>query len=202
MNYTLARHNNDSGRCPFSVPSNSLDPAADWGPAPGDARHTGSAMIMAATLPHAVRVMAIAAVRSATPYNITTGFDDNHDTVINDRPAGVGRNSARGWASSTSRPARGGPLALGSHLRPASASDSARRSATPDSGRDAIPLGTMSAFDPQARRCRIELYAQVFNLFNRVNQIGYRGVRTSPFFGTPTAALPPRRIEIGARLDF
>ena len=33
---------------------------------------------------------------SGLPYNITTGFDDNRDTVSNDRPAGVGRNSARG----------------------------------------------------------------------------------------------------------
>ena len=33
---------------------------------------------------------------SGTPYNITTGFDDNGDDVINDRPDGVGRNSARG----------------------------------------------------------------------------------------------------------
>ncbi|MGE5362032.1 MAG: hypothetical protein ACM3NQ_23700 [Bacteroidales bacterium] len=33
---------------------------------------------------------------SAPPYNVTIGFDDNGDTIFNDRPAGVGRNSARG----------------------------------------------------------------------------------------------------------
>jgi hypothetical protein len=27
--------------------------------------------------------------------NVTTGRDDNGDTIVNDRPAGVGRNSAR-----------------------------------------------------------------------------------------------------------
>src|SRR4030095_9683055 len=32
---------------------------------------------------------------SASPYTITTGHDDNNDTVSNDRPLGVGRNSAR-----------------------------------------------------------------------------------------------------------
>ena len=31
---------------------------------------------------------------SALPYNITTGFDTNGDTVFNDRAAGVERNSA------------------------------------------------------------------------------------------------------------
>jgi hypothetical protein len=33
------------------------------------------------------------------PFNITTGFDDNHDTVANDRPPGVGRNTGRGPGS-------------------------------------------------------------------------------------------------------
>ena len=33
---------------------------------------------------------------SAPPYNITTGHDDNNDTVSNARPpSGVGRNAAR-----------------------------------------------------------------------------------------------------------
>ena len=32
---------------------------------------------------------------SAPPLTIRTGFDDNGDLVFNDRPAGVGRNSAR-----------------------------------------------------------------------------------------------------------
>ena len=35
-------------------------------------------------------------VASAAPYNITTGVDDNVDTVFNDRPGGVERNSGRG----------------------------------------------------------------------------------------------------------
>jgi hypothetical protein len=39
---------------------------------------------------------------SALPYNITTGLDGNGDTVFNDRPAGIGRNSARGASQWTS----------------------------------------------------------------------------------------------------
>ena len=35
-------------------------------------------------------------VASATPYNVTTGVDGNGDTVFNDRPLGVERNSERG----------------------------------------------------------------------------------------------------------
>jgi hypothetical protein len=40
------------------------------------------------------------------------------------------------------------------------------------------------------------------NLFNHTNATGYSGVMTSPFFGQPTAALPGRRIELGARMGF
>ena len=41
--------------------------------------------------------------QSGAPYNITTGRDDNHDLVINDRPLDasgrmIGRNGARGAA--------------------------------------------------------------------------------------------------------
>lgn len=32
------------------------------------------------------------------PYDITTGFDNNHDTVFSDRPAGLTRNMGRGPA--------------------------------------------------------------------------------------------------------
>jgi hypothetical protein len=32
---------------------------------------------------------------SAMPYTITSGEDDNDDGVVNDRPADVGRNTAR-----------------------------------------------------------------------------------------------------------
>jgi len=37
--------------------------------------------------------------RSALPYNITTGSDDNLDLAVTDRPIGVSRNSARGAAA-------------------------------------------------------------------------------------------------------
>ena len=33
---------------------------------------------------------------SGAPFDITTGYDDNLDTVANDRPPGVGRNTGNG----------------------------------------------------------------------------------------------------------
>jgi hypothetical protein len=38
-------------------------------------------------------------ISSALPYDITTGFDTNHDTVANDRPLGMTRNAGRGTPS-------------------------------------------------------------------------------------------------------
>ena len=43
----------------------------------------------------------IASYGSALPYTITTGNDRNNDTTVNDRPAGVGRNTARAWSSAS-----------------------------------------------------------------------------------------------------
>ena len=79
----------------LSLPSNSHNPDADWGPAAKDIRHRLFFMVNT-PLPQGVRASLQAQYSSAPPYNITTGLDDNGDTVFNDRPAGVGRNSARG----------------------------------------------------------------------------------------------------------
>ena len=70
----------------FSVPSNSLNPEADWGRADGDARHflliTGQV-----NLPHGFRFNPFLRYQSSTPFNVITGRDINGDTIINDQPA-------------------------------------------------------------------------------------------------------------------
>jgi outer membrane receptor for ferrienterochelin and colicin len=70
---------------------------AEWGYGTNDARHTlgGSLNVDA---PWGVKLGLGGRYRSALPYNITTGLDNNQDTFVNDRPAGVARNSARGSA--------------------------------------------------------------------------------------------------------
>ena len=70
---------------------------AERGPASNDSRHRVSGAV-SFQLPWGIQAGTLIAARSKLPYNITTGGDDNRDTQINDRPAGVGRNSARGAA--------------------------------------------------------------------------------------------------------
>jgi hypothetical protein len=41
-----------------------------------------------------------------------------------------------------------------------------------------------------------------FNVINRVNYSGFVGTLTSPFFGRPIAAQPPRRIQLSVGFHF
>jgi hypothetical protein len=52
------------------------------------------------------------------------------------------------------------------------------------------------------KKYRFELYAQAFNLLNHANLGVFSGVQTSPFFGQATSAQPPRRMEVGMRVNF
>jgi len=49
---------------------------------------------------------------------------------------------------------------------------------------------------------RLEVYVAGQNLLNRVNYLAYSFVQTSPFYGRPVAAWPPRRLQVGARISF
>ncbi len=92
--YTLSRTTNDTGGL-FSLPANNYDLRGERGLADFDRRHK---LDFAGTyeFPRDVKLSAVVNVWSGTPFNITTGSDDNHDTVANDRPAGIGRNTGRG----------------------------------------------------------------------------------------------------------
>src|SRR3954470_23024769 len=47
-------------------------------------------------LPWNISVNTMVRANSGRPYNITTGFDDNGDTITNDRPFGIGHNTGVG----------------------------------------------------------------------------------------------------------
>lgn len=93
-NYTYGFNNNDTDGA-FSLPANNYDLHSEWGRSPQDTRHrffTGGQI----QLPWGFRSTAQLNWSSSRPYNITTGYDDNFDTQVNDRPTGVNRNSGKG----------------------------------------------------------------------------------------------------------
>ena len=64
------------------------NPDSDWGPSAQDVRHR-IFFNFNTPLGRGVRMGLNVQGSSALPYNITTGFDTNGDTVFNDRAAGV-----------------------------------------------------------------------------------------------------------------
>jgi hypothetical protein len=92
--YTLSETERDTEDFNF-FPVDNRFYDAERGPATNDSRHRVSAAFTL-YLPWNIQAGTLVAARSKLPYNITTGRDDNRDTQTNDRPAGTGRNSARG----------------------------------------------------------------------------------------------------------
>jgi hypothetical protein len=68
--------------------SNSYDPMADYGRAAFDVRHR--ALIAGSIeVPYGFRLSPFIVINSGAPYNITTGQDNNGDSIFNDRPISV-----------------------------------------------------------------------------------------------------------------
>ena len=196
INYLLMKNTNEADS-PFSLPSDNFHLRADRGPAANDFRHLISGFV-SKRLPMGFSISTIFQATSALPYNITTGFDNNGDTVINDRPAGVGHNSARG----AGRWEIGSRLSWGRDFGP----EQQQTTGGPQirmvrvGGTDGAAPPTLP--NAAIKKYRLEFYAQAFNLLNHANLGAFSGVETSPFFGQATSAQPPRRMELGLRFNF
>jgi hypothetical protein len=194
-NYIFGRSLDDTDGL-FSLPADNYNLAAERGPALGFARHRFMSMANL-PLPNRFRLGTSLRVTSGTPYNITTGRDDNGDTVSNDRPAGVTRNTAIGTTQIDLGLRLSWGIAFGGAAPPPAAPQ-----VRVVRGDSADPLSSMSGGDNGGKRYAIELYAQAYNALNHLNALNFSGVVGSPFFGTATSATAPRRIELGARLNF
>jgi hypothetical protein len=194
-NYLLMKNTNDADS-PFSLPVDNSNLRAERGPAATDIRHFFSAFA-SRRLMKGFSLSAIINATSALPYNITTGSDNNFDTVVNDRPVGFGRNSARGAA----RWEIGSRLSWGKDFGPEQKQTGGPqiRMVRMGGGEGAAPPSMSTG---GTKRFRLEFYAQAFNLLNRTNLGSFSGVQTSPFFGHATSAQMPRRMELGLRFNF
>lgn len=170
--YVYSRNRNDTSGL-FSLPANNFDLRPEWGRADFDQRHrfnlTGTAM-----LPADFQIGTIVSFGSSLPYDITTGFDDNRDSVANDRPAGGTRNLGRG------------PNLARVDLRLTRAFRIPRLL---DRGRDSTSNN-------------LEFSIDIFNLFNRVNFNNFIGAQSSPFFGRAAAAAEARALQFSSRYKF
>ncbi|HKQ99740.1 MAG TPA: carboxypeptidase regulatory-like domain-containing protein [Pyrinomonadaceae bacterium] len=110
--YTLSKSIDNAGNFFFSSPQDNFNLRDERGLSDNDQRHrltlSGSfevpRMMGEAALPRALagfQLSYIFTYSSPLPFNIQTGTDRNFDTNSNDRPAGVGRNTGRGFGYSS-----------------------------------------------------------------------------------------------------
>jgi hypothetical protein len=94
VQYTLSKtYNNTSGITYF--PANSFDPAADWARSDNDRRHKFD--LLGSTRISKLLMAGVAlSLYSGKPVNVTTGSDNNHDGIVNDRPPDFTRNILHG----------------------------------------------------------------------------------------------------------
>lgn len=181
LNYRHRRaFNNTDGA--FSVsPSGSLDD--QWGPASSDTRHRLRASVSTQAYRNLNAQLSWDA-NSGSPYTITTGIDENGDSIFNDRPFRVPRNSVRlPWRSTISTNL--------SYLIPLGQAP----------GREGGAAGGGQRGN-RGRQKGVTISMSAQNLFNRNNYSGFSGVMTSQYFLQATSVSNPRQVDFSLRFNF
>ncbi|HEX2712822.1 MAG TPA: hypothetical protein VHM88_11440, partial [Candidatus Acidoferrales bacterium] len=222
--YTLS-HATDDTSGPFSLPADNFNLRAERGRADFDQRHCFT-LASVLKLPRGFGLALIASVRSGIPFNITTGFDNNHDTVFNDRPSlgnpqapftsfgveGSFVGGTPGVLYDGARALSGGGLvsvnANNVHWLILPGAGNVGRNTGEGPGFANLDLRFAKKFilwkgqnKSEASR-DVELRLDAFNLLNHVNFKNYVGTLSSPFFGLANDALPARELQVSARLRF
>ncbi len=162
----------------FGLPMDSYNLAIERGNAPNDRRHLITAGFDYSPF-RDFRINPSFSIRSPKPYTLTTGFDSNGDSVFNDRPDRVARNTLRGsWDKNVNLNLTWGIPFM-------------KRSVTVNGEKQSNKL-------PDALKYhKIQLIINVNNLLNNTNRNSYVGNQLSPLFGQPTIAAPARSITFG-----
>ena len=187
LSYTWSNAIDDVGNAFFSTPQDNVNILGDKGPSDNDQRHR---IVVSGTfgdgtsarLRHAlggVQIGYVFSYATPLPFNVVTGNDRNNDTTVNDRPEGVGRNSARFSCLSNV------------------AEDCA--SSTFD-----LRLSRPIRFGEGQR---LDLMLEAFNLFNHVNTVNVNntfgtGATPLPTFRQVTAIADMRQMQLGVRWSF
>ena len=94
VQYTLGKTYNDTSGITY-FPANSYDPRADWARSDNDRRRKLDLLGSAQPTKFFTLGMALS-LYSGKPVDVTTGSDNNHDGITNDRPSGLPRNTLHG----------------------------------------------------------------------------------------------------------
>jgi hypothetical protein len=142
------------------------------------------------TLPLDVQVGGVLTARSALPFNITTGRDNNRNTNVTDRPD-LAPGAQVDSADMTNR---------ASFVDPGTRSGNLPRNA--GRGPAFWQLDLRVAKRVRLRGATVEGLIEAFNVTNHVNLNSPVGNLASTFFGVSNTANDPRQVQIGVRIEF
>jgi hypothetical protein len=184
-NYRFGTKDSDTDGA-YTIPANSRDLSTEYGRSADDQRHQFLGGVTAQS-PHGILFDSSISIASGRPFNITSGLDNNGDTLFTDRPA---------FAKAGDVGAITTPFGV---FNP-----------NPHAGDNVIPRNF--GHDPSVMNVRLALSKviatrvlvtiDVDNLLNTSRFFGSNGIVTSPVFGLPNQALNPRRIELTIRYGF
>ena len=180
VNYRLAKSVSDANGY-FGLPSDNYNLRLDRSVLNDDQRHNIYATFGWA-LPKGLRFSTVFYTNSSLPYTITTGKDDNGDTIFNDRPNGILRNSERGIWQKQFDASLGWQVSL-------------------EKNKGDLPrLSDPNAQIIKGKTLILDITSE--NIFNQTNFQTFVGVQTSPFFHQPISAANPRRVKISLKFSF
>ncbi|NOT58893.1 MAG: hypothetical protein HOP19_01575, partial [Acidobacteria bacterium] len=180
---------------PQSLPQSSYDLRGEWVRPFWMARHRGFVTVLL-NLPWKARASFSLNAASGTPFNVTTGRDNNGDGVFNDRPALTDAANPRAVLTpfgALDGTAINGSLPRNAGTNPATATLDVNLTRT---------FGLGKTKPDGERQFRLSFNARASNLLNRTNPLGLNGVLLSPIFNRANAAGPARRVELGLRFNF
>ncbi|MCI0485057.1 MAG: TonB-dependent receptor [Blastocatellia bacterium] len=179
----------------FSLPQSSYDFSGERSRPSWQSRHRAF-LVCIINLPRSLRASSLFNIASGTPYNITTGRDNNGDGNFNDRPGFIDSGDLNAVQT------------IFGSLDPAAINGALRRNAGTNPVNATLDLDVSRSFSFGGKGrdndsgYKLTLNARAGNLLNHANVSGLNGVLTSPFFGRANSAAPSRRIEVGARFSF
>jgi tetratricopeptide (TPR) repeat protein len=173
--YTLSRTTDDTNGT-FELPANNYDVRSELGRSNFDKRHRFN-FAGRYSFPGEIKIAAVLSLATGAPFDITTGFDDNSDGVVNDRPLGVFRNSGKGpgFAQLDLRFLKSFTLPTFFHKE----------------------LKPGKEFDDN-----LVLSLDVFNVPNRNNLSNVIGILSSPRFGRANSSLQARTFQLSLKYEF
>jgi hypothetical protein len=172
--YTLSRTTDDTNG-PFDLPADNYDLRLERGRSNLDKRHRFN-FAGTYSLPWDSRIAGVLLLATGPPFDISTGLDNNGDTIINDRPPEGTRNTgqAPGYAQLDLR----------------------------FSKLFSIPTLFPKELKPGSKVQNLALNLDMFNSLNRNNLSNVIGNLSSPLFGRANASLQARTIQLSFKYSF